>query len=66
MDRAIAFYTGVLPFEVVSENEVAGDAYEHLFGVFGVRVRIARLRLGGEEIELMDFLAPRGRPVPAD
>jgi catechol 2,3-dioxygenase-like lactoylglutathione lyase family enzyme len=66
MDRALDFYTGVLPFEVVSETEVAGDAYEHLFGVFGMRARIARLRLGEEEIELIDYLAPEGRPVPVD
>ena len=66
MDRALAFYTGVLPFEVVSETEVAGDAYEHLFGVFGMRARIVRLRLGAEEIELIDYLAPEGRPMPVD
>jgi catechol 2,3-dioxygenase-like lactoylglutathione lyase family enzyme len=66
MDRALAFYTGVLPFEVVSETEVQGEAYEHLFGVFGMRARIVRLRLGAEEIELIDFLAPEGRPVPVD
>jgi catechol 2,3-dioxygenase-like lactoylglutathione lyase family enzyme len=66
MERALAFYTSVLPFEVVSETEVQGDAYEHLFGVFGLRARIVRLRLGGEEIELIDYLAPKGRPVPVD
>ena len=66
MDQALAFYTGVLPFEVVSETEVQGDAYEHLFGVFGMRARIVRLRLGDEEIELIDYLAPEGRPVPVD
>jgi catechol 2,3-dioxygenase-like lactoylglutathione lyase family enzyme len=66
MERALAFYTGVLPFEVVLETEVQGDAYEHLFGVFGMRARIARLRLGAEEIELIDYLAPEGRPIPAD
>ncbi len=64
MDRTLAFYTGVLPFEVVSEAEVAGDAYEHLFGVFGMRARIVRLRLGHEEIELIDYLAPEGRSIP--
>ena len=64
MDQALTFYTGVLPFEVVSEAEVAGDAYEHLFGVFGMRARIVRLRLGQEEIELIDYLAPEGRPIP--
>jgi catechol 2,3-dioxygenase-like lactoylglutathione lyase family enzyme len=66
MDRALAFYTRVLPFEVVSGTEVQGDAYEHLFGVFGLRARIVRLRLGGEEIELIDYLAPEGRPIPVD
>ena len=34
--------------------------------VFGLRARVARLRLGAEEIELIDFLAPEGRPIPAD
>ena len=66
MERALAFYTGVLPFEVVSKVEVQGDAYERLLGVFGMRARIVRLRLGEEEIELIDYLAPEGRPVPAD
>jgi len=64
LERALAFYTGVLPFEKVGETEVAGDAYERLLGVFGLRARIARLRLGEQEIELIDYLAPEGRPVP--
>jgi catechol 2,3-dioxygenase-like lactoylglutathione lyase family enzyme len=66
MDRAVAFYTGVLPFVKVSEREAAGRSYELLTGVFGARSRIVRLRLGGEEIELTEFLAPKGRPMPAD
>jgi catechol 2,3-dioxygenase-like lactoylglutathione lyase family enzyme len=66
LDRALAFYSGVLPFEPVLETEVDGAAFEHLFGVFGLRARIARLRLGAEEIELIDYLAPEGRPIPAD
>lgn len=66
MDRSLDFYTGVPPFEVILETEVEGDAYERLFGVFGMRARTVRLRLGEEEIELIDFLAPEGRPVPVD
>jgi catechol 2,3-dioxygenase-like lactoylglutathione lyase family enzyme len=66
MDRALDFYTRVLTFEKVSEVEVAGDEYEQLFGVFGLRIRVARLRLGEEFIELMDYLAPEGRPIPVD
>jgi len=66
MDRALDFYTHVLTFEKVGDREVAGDEYEHLFGVFGLRVRSVRLRLGDEHLELMQFLAPHGRPIPVD
>jgi catechol 2,3-dioxygenase-like lactoylglutathione lyase family enzyme len=66
MDRAVAFYTKVLGFERISEDEVSGEPYERLYGVFGMRLQTTRLRLGEEEIELMEFLAPRGRPIPAD
>jgi catechol 2,3-dioxygenase-like lactoylglutathione lyase family enzyme len=66
MDRAVDFYSRVLTFETVADREVAGDSYERLFGVFGLRIRAVRMRLGQEYIELMQFLAPRGRPIPAD
>lgn len=65
-DRASDFYSRVLSFEKVADREVAGDEYEHLFGVFGVRIRAVRMRLGDESIELLQFLAPRGRPIPVD
>lgn len=66
MDRSIAFYTSVLDFQQVSDDEVAGSAYEKLEGVFGVRMRVVRLRLGDEQLQLTEYLAPRGRPAPAD
>lgn len=66
MDRALAFYSGVLPFTRVSDQELSGRPYELLSGVFGARSRVVRLRLGAEEIELTEFLAPKGRPMPAD
>lgn len=66
MDRAVEWYSRVLTFEKVSETEIAGDAYEHLYGVFGLRLRTVRMRLGDESIELMQFIAPRGRPDPAE
>jgi catechol 2,3-dioxygenase-like lactoylglutathione lyase family enzyme len=66
MDRAVDFYTQVLGFEKVDSSEVAGEQYEHLYGVFGMRLAITTLRLGDEQIELMQFIAPRGRPEPAD
>ena len=66
MDRAVAFYSGVLTFQKVSDVEVAGADYEHLEGVFGLRMRVVRMRLGSESIELTEYIAPRGRPIPPD
>jgi catechol 2,3-dioxygenase-like lactoylglutathione lyase family enzyme len=66
METALAFYTSVLPFEKVSDVELAGRDYELLTGVFGARLRAVRLRLGDESIELTEFLAPKGRPIPSD
>ena len=65
MDRALAFYTGVLPFTKLSD-EVRGDASLATLTGVGGRRRIARLQLGDEAIELVDYLAAGGRPLPAD
>ena len=65
-DRSAEFFSRVLSFEKVSDVEVHGDAYEHLQGVFGLRMRVVRMRLGDEFIELTQYLTPRGRPIPAD
>jgi catechol 2,3-dioxygenase-like lactoylglutathione lyase family enzyme len=65
-DRSIAFYTRVLQFHAVSDRTVGGAAYDRLFGVQGLRLRAVRLELGRESIELLQFLSPPGRPVPAD
>src|SRR5947207_2892258 len=54
MDRAMDFYSRVLTFEKVSDLEVAGTDYEHLEGVFGLRMRVVRMRLGSEAIELTE------------
>src|SRR5438477_12255105 len=65
MDRAVAFYSA-LTFQKVSDREVLGEEYEHLEGVFGARMRIVRMQLGDEHIDLIEYLAPRGRPIPVD
>jgi catechol 2,3-dioxygenase-like lactoylglutathione lyase family enzyme len=66
MDRSVEFFSKVLTFEKKSDVEVSGGDYERLEGVFGLRVRVVRMRLGEESIELSEYLAPRGRPIPAD
>ena len=66
MDASVDFYSRVLSFEKVSDVEVTGEDYERLQGVFGLRMRVVRMRLGDEFIELTEYLAPKGRPVPVD
>jgi catechol 2,3-dioxygenase-like lactoylglutathione lyase family enzyme len=66
MDRAVDFYSRVLTFQKVSDTEVSGEDYEHLEGLFGVRMRVVRMQLGDEFIELTEYLAPKGRPIPVD
>lgn len=66
MERAVRFYTSVLPFRTESDVEVSGRGFELLTGVFGARARVVRLRLGDETIELTEYLAPRGQPMPPD
>jgi len=66
MDRAVEFYSNVLTFEKVSDTEVTGPDYERLQGVFGLRMRVVRMRLGDEFLELTEYLAPQGRPIPVD
>lgn len=66
LDRSVAFYSKVLSFEKISEQENFGEDQERALGVFGARTRTARMRLGDESIELTEFLTPKGRPVPVD
>ena len=64
MDRAVDFYTRILPFKKNSDTEVWGAEVETLSGVFGARVRVVRLQLGDEVLELTEYLTPPGRPIP--
>ncbi|MGD9590618.1 MAG: VOC family protein [Pyrinomonadaceae bacterium] len=66
MDKALDFYTRVLPFEKVSDTEVWGTELEHLSGLFGARARVVNLKLGTETLQLTEYLTPKGRPIPVD
>jgi catechol 2,3-dioxygenase-like lactoylglutathione lyase family enzyme len=66
LDREVAFFTTVLPFEKVAEAHATGDAVERLHALPGAHTRTATLRLGTETITLTEFVAPKGRPIPAD
>ena len=66
IDRAVDFYSNVLSFQKISDVEVWGTDYEHLQGIFGLRMRVVRMGLGDEFIELTEYLTPKGRTIPAD
>ena len=65
-DRAAVFLAEVLDFEKAGDVEVSGASVERLTGVFGTRLRVVTMQLGGEALELREFLAPRGRAFPED
>jgi catechol 2,3-dioxygenase-like lactoylglutathione lyase family enzyme len=48
----------------VSDAEVSGPEYERLEGVSGASLRVVRLRLGQELLQLTEYLAAEGRPFP--
>jgi catechol 2,3-dioxygenase-like lactoylglutathione lyase family enzyme len=66
VDRSIDFYSRVLFFQKTSDVELQGSDYEHLEGVFGLRMRVVSMRLGDESIELTEYLTPKGKPVALD
>jgi catechol 2,3-dioxygenase-like lactoylglutathione lyase family enzyme len=65
-DRSLAFYRDVLGCVVDRDGEVASTEYERLEGVFGARLRVVKMHLGEEKLALLEWVAPRGRPIPAD
>ena len=68
LDRSVAFYSDVLAFKKISDVEVDGDEYDRLWGVFGLRARVVRMRLGEQKLELIQFLSPpdiRSIPMPS-
>jgi catechol 2,3-dioxygenase-like lactoylglutathione lyase family enzyme len=64
LSRARTYYEDALGFTTVTEDE-AEPAWVRLIGGEGVRVRIARLRLGAQELELAEFDPPSAK-YPAD
>jgi catechol 2,3-dioxygenase-like lactoylglutathione lyase family enzyme len=64
MERSIKFYSTVLGFKKISDQELYGTQYEQLQGLFGLRMRVVRMQLGDECIDLTDYLTSGGRSIP--
>jgi catechol 2,3-dioxygenase-like lactoylglutathione lyase family enzyme len=66
MERSLDFYTTVLHCKKTSDSEIAGVECDRLYGLSNVRLRVVKLQLGNETIELTEFLMPKGRSIPPD
>jgi catechol 2,3-dioxygenase-like lactoylglutathione lyase family enzyme len=66
MDRSVRFYNEVLGFKKLKDEELQGTDYEKLEGIFGLRIRVVRMRLGDEQIQLTSYLTSGGRSIPED
>src|SRR3954452_9027849 len=64
MSTSMKFFSDVLGFKKISVEEFAGTDYEKLEGVFGLNIRVVRMQLGDEQIELTDYLTSGGRIIP--
>src|SRR6476659_7372770 len=65
IDRSIIFYTKALHFELVSDSIVEKKP-EHSGQLSNSKIRIATLKLGDENIRLMQYLDQPGKPIPQD
>ncbi|MBE9009938.1 VOC family protein [Pseudanabaenaceae cyanobacterium LEGE 13415] len=61
VDRSQAFYRNALGFELVSDSTVEAEN-----SIANSKIRIATLRLGDEQIKLMQYLNLEGKPIPKD
>jgi catechol 2,3-dioxygenase-like lactoylglutathione lyase family enzyme len=66
LEQSITFYRDVLEFQLDARAELSGEPYDHLTGLTSTRMLSARMTLGNEAIELLEFVSPRGRPVPPE
>jgi catechol 2,3-dioxygenase-like lactoylglutathione lyase family enzyme len=66
MDRSIYFYTTLLACQKISDRRISGVEIDRLYGLSNVHLRVVKLQLGDESVELTEFLTPKGRPIPAD
>jgi catechol 2,3-dioxygenase-like lactoylglutathione lyase family enzyme len=66
VERSKDFYLQALGFESVSDITVDGKDYGDLLEVANSKIRIVTLKLGDEQIELIQYLNIKGKPIPAD
>ena len=68
LERSLAFYRDVLGMKVIRELEpgLGGEKLGILTAMPHCRAWIVHLDLGGSILELFQYFAPEGRPIPLD
>jgi catechol 2,3-dioxygenase-like lactoylglutathione lyase family enzyme len=67
MDRSLAFYRDLLGMAVVVDTEMEGPMLEREVAMPGAHLRFVLLDTGGPtRLELLQYYAPDGAPLPAD
>src|SRR5947207_6203221 len=61
LERSLAFWQGVLGFELSHRARHTGELASEVTGVPGAEISIAGLKGYGHKIELLEYLAPRDR-----
>jgi len=64
MDQALAFYRDALGMQVVRDLTLSGEKLSSLVGLEGARIHNVALQMGGAEIQLLDFISPKGKSFP--
>ncbi len=63
LERSVSFYCDVIGFTVDTTLEAQGPAIQQITGFPDAHLKIAHLLLGSFRLELIQYLAPQGRPV---
>jgi catechol 2,3-dioxygenase-like lactoylglutathione lyase family enzyme len=64
LERSIAFYRDLIGLELVmtEESERSGDDRSKALGVARAKVKLAILRAGDAQVELIEYVTARGQP----
>lgn len=67
LDKSEKFYMELFGFEKINRYELSGENINRLTGVFASHVKASCLKLGNQEIELIQYISPStGRVIPVN
>ena len=64
MERSVDFYSTILSCVKINDREVTGQDIDQLYGLNDITLRLVTLQLGEQMMELIEFITPKGRPIP--